>query len=230
MNDGEQLYARSLPGYCACTASANCAASSRSGVDVSHQMRSAYGAYASARAIGASIPGSTRKKPSGRPLAGEELVVALVDVAREERRRERVGARDEDRRHVEHVGGEPRGDERADELARRHEHLAAEVAALLLRRELVLEVHAGGAGLDERLHQLERVQRAAEAGLRVGDDRREPVRAVLALGRVDLVGAEERVVDALDERGRAVRRVQALVRDTCGRRGCASAATCQPER
>ena len=60
--------------------------------------------------------------------------------------------------------------------AGRDQHLAAQVAALLLGRELVLEVHAGGAGLDHGLHQLERVERAAEAGLGVGDDRREPVR------------------------------------------------------
>ena len=104
-------------------------------------------------------------------------MVALVDVAREQRRAERVGARDEHGRDVADVGGEPRGRERPDELRRRDEHLAAEVAALLLRRELVLEVHARGAGLDHRLHQLERVERAAEAGLGVGDDRREPVRA-----------------------------------------------------
>ena len=116
-----------------------------------------------------------------------------------------------DGRHVEHVGGEPGGDERADELAGRDEHLAAQVAALLLRGELVLEVHAGGAGLDHRLHQLEGVQRAAEAGLGVGDDRREPVGAVAALRVLDLVGAQQRVVDPADERRHAVGRVEALV-------------------
>ena len=157
------------------------------------------------------MPGCDAEEALGGSLAGDELAVALVDVARQQRRRERVGARDEHRRHVEDVRREPGGDERADELARRHEHLAAEVAALLLRRELILEVDAGGAGLDERLHELERVQRPAEAGLGVGDDRREPVRAVLPLGGVDLVGAEERAVEALHERRGAVRRVEALV-------------------
>ena len=34
----------------------------------------------------------------GRPLTGDELAVALVDVAREQGRGECVGARDEDRR------------------------------------------------------------------------------------------------------------------------------------
>ncbi len=211
LKDGEQLYARSFPGYSACTASANCAASSRSGVEVSHQRRSAYGAYASARAIGASIPGWMRKKPSGRPLPGQELAVALVDVAREERCGECVGARDEDSRHVEDVGGEPRGDERADEVARRDEHLPAQVAALLLGGQLVLEMHAGGPGLDEGLHQLERVERTAEAGLGVREHGSEPVRPVPAFGGVDLVGAEQRVVDALDERGGAVHGIEALV-------------------
>ena len=65
--------------------------------------------------------------------------------------------------------------ERANELAGRHEDLAAQVAALLLRRELILEVHAGGASLDHRLHELEGIERAAEAGLGVGNHRREPV-------------------------------------------------------
>ena len=64
----------------------------------------------------------------------------------------------------------------------RDQHLAAQMAALLFGGELVLEVHAGGAGLDHRLHQFERVQRAAEAGLGVGDDRRDPVGATLAFG------------------------------------------------
>ena len=139
------------------------------------------------------MPVADAEEALGRALAGAELAVDLVDVARQERGRERVGAGDDQRRHVEHVGREPRRDERADELARRDEHLAAEVAALLLGRELVLEVDGRGARLDVRLHDLERVQRAAEAGLGVGDDRREPVRLVVALGVRDLVGAQQRV-------------------------------------
>ena len=144
-------------------------------------------------------------------LAGEELVVALVDVARDQRGAERVGARDDEGRHVADVGREPRGGQRADELARRDEHLAAEMAALLLRGELVLEVDAGGAGLDEGLHQLEGVQRPAEARLGVRDDRGEPVAAVGALGGLDLVGAPQRVVQATNERRRARRRIEALI-------------------
>jgi hypothetical protein len=62
------------------------------------------------------------------------------------------------------------------------------VAALLHRGELVLEVHAGGARLDHRLHQLERVQDAAESGFGIGDDRREVVDIALAFHVLDLVG------------------------------------------
>src|SRR5205807_4002836 len=72
-------------------------------------------------------------------LARAEPAVELVDVARQERRRQRVRAGDEHGRHVADVRGEPRGDERADELRGRDEHLAAEVAALLLGGELVLD-------------------------------------------------------------------------------------------
>ena len=76
-------------------------------------------------------------------------------------------------------------------LLRRHQNLAAEMAAFLLGRELVLEMDAGGAGLDHRLHQLEGVERAAEAGLGIGDDRREVIGVAAAFERLDLVGALE---------------------------------------
>src|SRR6185503_4518441 len=59
--------------------------------------------------------------------------------------------------------------------------------------------------------QLEGVQHAAEAGLGVGDDGREPVDLVLAFGVVDLVGAGERVVDAPHDGGDAGDRVERLV-------------------
>ena len=139
-------------------------------------------------------------------------MVALVGVAREQRRRVGVGARDDERRHAEHVRREPRRQQRADELAGRNEHLAAEVAALLLRRELILEVDGRRARLDHPLHQLERVQRPAEARLRVGDDREQVVDDAVALLRpFDPVGADERVVQPAHHRRHAVRGVEALV-------------------
>ena len=90
------------------------------------------------------------------------------------------------------------------------------MAALLFRRQLVLEVHRRGAGLDHGLHQLEDVERAAEAGFGIGDDRDEEVEvaggdAVGLLHRLDLVGALQRLVDATDDRWNAVDRVEALV-------------------
>ena len=74
----------------------------------------------------------------------------------------------------------------------RDQHLAAHVAALLLGRELVLEVNAADAGLDVGLGDLEGVERPAEAGLRVRHDRREPRRGAEAVDTVDLVGALQR--------------------------------------
>src|SRR5438445_304419 len=64
LNEDEQLYASSFPGNRAWTASAKVLASSRSGPDVSHHKRSAYGAYARPRAIDASMPPRNRWKPS----------------------------------------------------------------------------------------------------------------------------------------------------------------------
>ncbi len=65
LKEGEQLYASILPGNCAWMPAAKARASSRSGVEVSHQMRSAYGAYARPRAMASSTPQRTPKKPSG---------------------------------------------------------------------------------------------------------------------------------------------------------------------
>ena len=129
--------------------------------------------------MAASTPARTRKNPSGvrSPVmnsasrSSASLVISVAASAS-------VRATSE-RRHAEHVGRESCGEQRADELAGRDEHLAAEMAALLLRRELILEVDACGARLDHPLHQLERVQRAAEAGLGVGDDREQVVDRVV---------------------------------------------------
>src|SRR3954463_3751917 len=95
--------------------------------------------------------------------------------------------------HAEPAGGEPRCGQCADEVRGRDQDLAAEVSALLLGAELVLEVHAGGAALDHRGHELERVERTAEARLGVGDDRRKEVR-LAAVGPRDLVGPSQGVV------------------------------------
>ena len=115
--------------------------------------------------------------------------------------------------HAHHVGGEPRGDEVADVRGGRDQHLAAHVAALLLRGELVLEMHARRARLDERLHDLEGVERAAEAGFRIGDDGREPgLDRAAALQVFDLVGALQGAVDAADQLRPGIRRIERLVR------------------
>ncbi len=73
-------------------------------------------------------------------------------------------------------------------------------------------MHARRARLDHRLHQLEGVERPAEAGLGVGDDRREPVRAVRRPRRESIWSARSSaLLMRLHERGSAVRRVEALV-------------------
>ena len=95
----------------------------------------------------------------------------------------------------------------------RDQHLAAEMAALLFRGELVFVVDAGSARLDEGLHDLEGVERPAEAGLGIGDDGREPGldRKPVAFRGLDLVGALQRAVDALAQLGRRVGRIERLV-------------------
>ena len=56
-------------------------------------------------------PPRMRKKPSAVRSPVEEGVVARVDVAGDQLGAVGVGARDEQRRHAQHVGGEARGDE-----------------------------------------------------------------------------------------------------------------------
>ncbi len=132
----------------------------------------------------------------------------------------RIGAGDDQRRHAHDVGGKPRRIEIADMGRGRDQHLAAEMAAFLLRGQLVLEMDAGRARLDIGLHDLEGVERPAEAGLGIGDDRREPGldRKSPAFCRLDLVGALQRAVDALGQLRAGIGRIERLVR-IHGRRG-----------
>ena len=143
----------------------------------------------------------------------EEFAVTLVDVGGDQRSCLGVGAGDDDRRDVGDVRCQTRRGQGTDVLLGGDQNLAAEVAALLLRGELVFPVHACGAGHDHGLLQLVGVQCATEAGFGVGHDRCDPVldgRVALDLG--DLVGAQECVVDATDYRRHRVGRVEALVR------------------
>ena len=145
-------------------------------------------------------------------VAVDEGLVALVDVRGDQLGAFGVGAGDRDRGRAHDVGGQAGGDQIAAMRLGRDQDLAAQVAALLLGGQLVLEVDAGGTRLDEGLHDLEAVQRAAETGLGVGDDGGEPVALGAALGMLDLVGALQGAVDAAAQLGRGIGRVQRLVR------------------
>jgi hypothetical protein len=132
--------------------------------------------------------------------------------------------------YAHHIGGEARSDELLDELARGHEHLAAQVSALFGGGELVFVVDARRARLDERFGEFEGVQHAAEARLAIGDNRRVPVDVVASLRVLFLILTAEGVVDALHDGGHAVDRVQAQVGVGLHCDRFASAATCQPLR
>src|SRR5579875_541060 len=99
----------------------------------------------------------------------------------------------------------------ADSGLSRNKHLAPHVTTFLLRRELILEMHAGRTGLNHSFHDLEDVERAAKAGFGVGNDGGEPVGTFLALGMLDLVGPLQRLVDALYYVWHTIRRIEALV-------------------
>ncbi len=142
----------------------------------------------------------------------DEAAVPLVDIRGQQARGLRIRARHQQRGHAADISGEACGDQLVDGFLRRNEHLSAHVAAFLRRGELILEVHPGGARLDHLLHQLESIEHAAEASLRVSDDGLEPVDGVIAFGMVDLIGAAQRVVDSTHHRGHGVRRIERLIR------------------
>ena len=125
-----------------------------------------------------------------RAFTSHERVITLVDVGRDQLGCVRVRACEQHRGNTHHVGRQAGCAEGAQERLRGDEHLATHVAALLLGGELVFEVHAGRAGFDHGLHQLERVEWATEAASGVGDDRREPLGALgtCRRGAFDLIG------------------------------------------
>ena len=105
----------------------------------------------------------------------QERLVAFVGSAVDEVGRLGVRARDDDAGHPHHVELEAGGVEALDLFVRRHQHLAALVAALLRARALVLDVVARHAHLDEAADQVAYVRIAAVAGVGVGDDERAVV-------------------------------------------------------
>src|SRR3546814_1929947 len=74
------------------------------------------------------------EKALGRSLAGDELAVALVDVAGEELSRLGVRSGDDQGRHAANVGGKPRRVEIAYVSRGGDQHLPDKVAALLDRK------------------------------------------------------------------------------------------------
>ena len=124
-----------------------------------------------------------------RALAGEEWMIAFVDVAGQQRGAVRIRPCDDERRHAHDVRRQTRSGERADELRGRHENFSAEVAAFFLGGELIFEMDRRRAALDHLFHQLECVQTSAEARLGIGHDRREPVRVAFSFAVIDLIGA-----------------------------------------
>ena len=131
------------------------------------------------------------------PLPGQELLVPIVDVAGDEGGAECVGAGHHDRRDAEHISGQASCGEGADVLLGGDENLAAHVSTLLLRRQLILEVHPCRAGPQHTLGELVDVERPTKTGLAVSDDRDHPVahRLTVVLRPFDLVGSPQGVVD-----------------------------------
>ena len=125
LNDGEQLYASSLPGMA--LVDRRCGLPGlgevgRPGLAPDQVGVRGVGDAAGDRRLDA-VPHP--EEALGRPLTGAELAVALVHVARQQLRPEGIGAGDDERRHIGDVGGQPGRDERSHVLRGGDEHLAA---------------------------------------------------------------------------------------------------------
>ena len=112
----------------------------------------AVGRIGEAAGYGGGHPGLGVEEPLRGPPSGEERPVTVVHIARDKRRAQSVGTGDDDRRNAQHVGRQAGCCEGADVLLGRDEHLAAHVATLLFRSQLVLEVDAGSTCAQHPLH------------------------------------------------------------------------------
>ncbi len=192
-------------------ASAKTRASSRSGVDVSHQSRSASGAYASPRAMAASMPSRTRKNPSAvrSPVRKRRSRSSTSDVS--------SAAESASVRAISTVGVSATS--------------AASRAAVSVRSNCSVGTStlpprwphffsdaswsskctpAAPASIIEPISS-NAFSVPAEPGFRVGDDRREPVPVQRAGRPGDLVRPAQRVVDPPDDGGDGVDRIQRLI-------------------
>ena len=93
----------------------------------------------------------SRKKPSGVRLSGSMKRRSRSSTSEVMSRADSASVRAMMQgRHAADIGGEARGGEAAAMLGGRDQHLAAEMAAFLFGGQLVLEMDAGGAGVDHR--------------------------------------------------------------------------------
>src|SRR5471032_1351849 len=150
------------------------------------------------------------------PFAGYEWLVVRVAIGRQQVGGVSVGTGQDDGRGASNVSSQTSSSQLLYGFLSRNQYLAAHVAAFLHRCQLVFEVHARSASLDHALHQLVGVEYAAETGFSVRHDRGEVIDVAFVARAftgfpLDLVGAAERVVDALDHGGYRVHRVQRLV-------------------
>ena len=107
--------------------------------------------------------------------AEQEGLIAFVGAAVEQVGGLGVRAGHDDAGHPHDVELEAGGVEALDLFVRRHQHLAALMAALLRARALVLDVVARHARLDETANEVAHVGITAVAGVGVGDDERAVV-------------------------------------------------------
>ena len=112
----------------------------------------------------------------------------------------RVAAGDQHEVGVEFAPHLVAGAQLADHLLHRYHLLAGDMSAAL-GRDLVFDVDRSGTGADEVFHGPHRVDRVAEAGIRIGDDRDRHGACDVAGDHHDLVEREQADVGLAEQRG-----------------------------
>ena len=172
--------------------------------------RQALGAHQLAVAADKNIAMADRSRIDG--IAVEEAIIEVANVARlpgegdllGETRAQRVRPRDDhavvDAEFQEGVADRP---DLREEVLMRDRDLAVLMAALLFVRDLILDLDAAGAGLDELLGEQVGRLGIAEAGIDVGDDRDDMgfviVDLLLQLGGADLVPFRAGLVEIAEQ-------------------------------
>src|SRR5205085_5282013 len=97
--------------------------------------------------------------------------------------------------NVHYIGSQTCSNEFVDRLTCWHQYFPTHMSAFLCRRQLVFKMNSSCTCFDHGLHELKSIQVSAESSLSVRDDGSHPVNVFFTAETLDLICAQECVVD-----------------------------------